>query len=134
MAEDFGYDELAADADEMIREAGMSSVLIKPSAATGAAYDPTPGAPLFYPCVAAVDRYQLHQIDGSRIMMGDKRVLLSTVGVPDDFGDEAAGYRISLGGTVVGSQIVGGQQYKIIAADTIKPAQIPVYYEVQCRK
>lgn len=116
------YADMAAVADELITEFG-SSVTIKH--ASGTAYDPdTGGSTVTYTdqtghgCVVEFDK-QL--IDGSKVKIGDKLMLLSPIGITEP----------QLGDLIV----VGGETWSIVPPVSVTaPAGVAVLYECQLRK
>lgn len=119
----FDYNAAAADADELLAEFGQACVL---GSVTTGAYDPATGeagttsAP--HPVTAAILAYPQHFIDGSLILTGDKRALVSPLGLavspkPGDTLTDAA-----------------GTEYKVIDAKELAPAGVVVLWTLQVRK
>ena len=116
------YSDMADTADELITEFGQS-VTLKVSA--GAAYDPETGSSVVtytdqsgHGCVVDFDK---KLIDGTKVRIGDKLVLLSPLGIsePKD-GDQLA---------------IGAETWQVVLPVTVTaPAGVAVLYEVQVRK
>lgn len=116
------YSDMAATADELITEFGQS-VTLKVSA--GAAYDPETGSSAVtytdqvgHGCVIDFDK---KLIDGTKVRIGDKLVLLSPIGVsePKD-GDQL---------------VIGAETWQLVPPVTVTaPSGVAVLYEVQVRK
>ena len=116
------YSDMADTADELITEFGQS-VTLKVSA--GAAYDPETGSSVVtytdqsgHGCVVDFDK---KLIDGTKVRIGDKLVLLSPLGVsePKD-GDQL---------------VIGAETWQLVPPVTVTaPAGVAVLYEVQVRK
>lgn len=93
----FDYDDAAATADELLAEFGQSCVL---GSVTDGEYDPATGTagPVSTPhaVTAALLAYPQKFIDGTLIRVGDKRALVSPIGLtvapkPGDTLTDAAG-------------------------------------------
>ena len=118
----FNYAEIAADVDLMIYEAGQSMTL---KVSSGAAYDPETGSSVVtytdqagHGCVVDFDK---KLIDGTKVRIGDKLVLLSPLGIsePKD-GDQL---------------VIGADTWQLVPPVTVTaPAGVAVLYEVQVRK
>ena len=116
------YSDMADTADELITEFGQS-VTLKVSA--GAAYDPETGSSVVtytdqagHGCVVDFDK---KLIDGTKVRIGDKLVLLSPLGIsePKD-GDQL---------------VIGAETWQLVPPVTVTaPAGVAVLYEVQVRK
>ena len=113
---------MATTADELITEFGQT-VTLKVSA--GAAYDPETGSSVVtytdqsgHGCVVDFDK---KLIDGTKVRIGDKLVLLSPLGIsePKD-GDQL---------------VIGAETWQLVPPVTVTaPAGVAVLYEVQVRK
>jgi hypothetical protein len=119
----FDYDEIAADADELLAEFGQSCVL---TSITDGAYNPETGeagtSMTPHPVTAAIFAYPQRYIDGSLIRTGDKRALVSAVGLtvnpkPGDTLTDAA-----------------GAVFQLIDAKAAAPAGVAVLWILQVRK
>lgn len=119
----FDYNAAAADADELLTESGQACVL---GSVTTDAYDPAESEAVVtnaaHPVTAAILAYPQHFIDGSLILAGDKRALVSPVGLtvtpkPGDTLTDAA-----------------GAEYKVIDAKELAPAGTVVLWTLQVRK
>lgn len=119
----FDYDDAAADADELLTEFGQACVL---DSVTTGAYDPATGeagtTSAVHTVVAVILAYPQHFIDGSLILSGDKRALVSPVGLtvapkPGDTLTDA--YQT---------------EYKVIDAKELAPAGTVVLWTLQVRK
>ncbi len=116
------YSDMADTADELITEFGQS-VTLKVSA--GAAYDPETGSSVVtytdqagHGCVVDFDK---KLIDGTKVRIGDKLVLLSPLGIsePKD-GDQ---------------MVIGAETWQLVPPVTVTaPAGVAVLYEIQVRK
>jgi hypothetical protein len=119
----FDYDATAADADELLAEFGQVCVLASIPDGT---YDPEEGeastSSTPHPVTAAIFAYPQRYIDGTLIRTGDKRALVSPVGLavdpkPGDTLTDAAG--------VV---------FQVIDAKATAPAGVAVLWTLQVRK
>jgi hypothetical protein len=115
------YARSKASADRQLGGAGQAGFLRRPTS-TGPAHDPTPGAPLNYPVTFAVFGYKNRDIDGTRILATDKRVLLAV-------GDLAVEPQIS------DMLVIKGVAHSIIdPIEIVAPAGIAVLYKLQVRR
>lgn len=120
------YAATAKTADRIIAKQGATASLTY--AQTGA-YNPTTGgvgtsAPATVDVRAVMFDYAEILINGSTIMVGDKQVYISAVGV-------------SIDPQITGDLMfpkVGGNLYKIIKVKPLSPAGIDVLYELQVRR
>jgi hypothetical protein len=119
----FDYDEIAATADELLAEFGQQCVL---GSVTDGAYDPATGEAgttmTPQPVTAAIFAYPQRYIDGTLIRTGDKRALVSAVGLtvtpkPGDALTDGA-----------------GAAYQVIDAKEVAPAGSVVLWVLQVRK
>jgi len=116
------YTEARATAGAAIGQYGQSMTLVKK---TTGAYSPSTGSASVtsasHTCVGAVFDYQNSMIDGSTILTGDKRVLLSAEGltVTPDVGDAIT---------------IGGKVHSVINANPLAPAGVVVIWTIQARQ
>lgn len=119
----FDYDDIANTADEMLTEFGQGCIL---TAITDGAYDPATGeadtSPALQPVTAAIFAYPQRYIDGTLIRVGDKRALVSAVGltVAPKSGDTLTD--------------AAGQVHQVIDAKPTAPAGTAVLWTLQVRK
>lgn len=116
------YDDIAAVADELLTEFGQVCTL---SATTTGDYDPATGGAstttTSQAVTAAVFDYPQRFIDGTLILTGDKRVLVSPTGLTSD----------PKPGDVLNA---AGTDYNVVNAKGIAPAGIAVLWILQVRK
>lgn len=119
----FDYDSVALDADDLLHEFGQAGVL---GSVTDGAYNPGTGeagpASTAHPVTAAIFAYPQRFVDGTLIRVGDKRALVSPVGLtvdpkPGDTLTDAAGVL-----------------YQVIDAKATAPAGQVVLWTLQVRK
>jgi hypothetical protein len=116
----FDYAQAKADADELIAYFGQAATLKRPTVG-GSAYNPTQGAPTSYDVIVAVLNYDDSEIDGSRVLATDKKVLMAR-------GD------LAIDPVTTDRLEIGGVEHWIIAPiRTTAPAGIVVLYELQAR-
>lgn len=115
----FDYDEMADMATELLSEFGTSASLIRQTVTRTDQRPITTNAT--YPITCVVCSYKKTEIDGERIMVGDKKIVISVDGLsitpkPDD-------------------QILftSGLTFKIIESDPIKPADTLICHILQAR-
>lgn len=119
----FDYDEIAADADELLVEFGQSCTL---GSVTDGDYDPANGtagpASTPHAITAAIFAYPQRFVDGTVIRAGDKRALVSCLGLavapkPGDTLTDAAGAVL-----------------QVVDAKETAPAGVAVLWTLQVRK
>jgi hypothetical protein len=119
----FDYGDIASTADELLTEYGQSCIL---GSAPDGDYDPSTATADFesvsHPATAAIFAYPQRYIDGTLIRVGDKRALVSPVGLtvdpkPGDTLTDAA-----------------GALFQVIDAKAIAPAGTTVLWTLQVRK
>jgi len=119
----FDYDEIASTADELLAEFGQSCVL---TSITDGAYDPETGeagtSTTPHPATAAVFAYPQRFVDGTLILTGDKRALVSPVGLTVD---------PKPGDTLTDT---ASAVFQVIDAKPIAPAGVAVLWILQVRK
>lgn len=116
------YGEIAATADEILREFGAASTLTRTVPGT---YDPatggtTPDATTVYPCTMASFPIDDKWIDGTRILTGDEEAYLSVIGLGDPLPGDKIPWR--------------GATYAVVNAKVLAPAGQAVLYTLQLRK
>jgi hypothetical protein len=119
----FDYADIANTADELLAEFGQACSL---GSVTDGAYDPATGeaapATTTHAITAAIFAYPQRFVDGTLIRVGDKRALVSPVGLtvdpkPGDTLTDAA-----------------GKVYQVIDAKPTAPAGTVVLWTLQVRK
>lgn len=113
------YSPAQKSAERMIERYGADATLLRPTA-SGPAYNPTPGAPVSLPVVAVTSTYGLREIDGTRILATDRRVLL-------------AGRNLAIEPATSDRLKVGATEYAIVDVRVVKPGATVIYYELQVR-
>lgn len=116
----FDYAETKADVDELIAEFGQTMILRRYDAG-GEAYDPTAGGPYDVQVVGAVIDYALGEIDGTRVLATDKKVLVAVGDVTDP---PTPAHRL----------VVSGVEHAIVAVSTLAPAGTVVMWTLQVRR
>lgn len=117
----FDYARAKATADRLLARFGQEGSIKRPTT-TGPDYDPVPGTPETYPATFAVMDYATNQIDGSRILANDRRVIMAKGGLtieplPSDRLVQA-----------------DASEYAIVSVKPMSPAGAVVYYEIQARR
>jgi hypothetical protein len=117
--------QIASEVAAALREAGTATgngplvAVLQPALTGGTPWDAPGATPAPVNVVVVVDRYTSREIDGARILSGDKRVLMEAgVAVPKP-GD---GLTIS------------GVAHRIENVDPLSPAGVSVMYECQARE
>lgn len=114
------YEESALDAHEMLSEFGQKVTIKR---ITAGAYDPATGAAaqttIMQMGTAVVLDYGIKDIDGTLIKTGDKRLLLSAVGITAPQVDDIVTF--------------GTSTCQIKNSNALDPAGITVFYDVHLR-
>ena len=121
MTDVFDYAETKADADELIAEFGQAATLRRPGASTGDAWNPTQGAATDYGCMVVVLSYDYREIDGTRILSTDKKVLLAKASLS---AEPATSDRL----------LISGAEHAIIDVQPLNPGGTVVLYQIQARR
>lgn len=116
----FDYARTKATADRLIARFGQSGTLRRP-VTTGDDYDPTEGTPTDYAVTFVVEDYKNDEIDGTRILKTDKKVLL-------------ARKALSVEPTTSDLIAVGGIFHAIIHVKPLSPGGTVLTWEVQVRR
>jgi hypothetical protein len=112
------YAEIRAEAEIAIAEAGQTAQ-IRRSSRSGTAYDPIITT-TDHDCLVVEVGYTIQQIDGTRIMAGDKRLFVSTAG-------------LSITPTESDALVIGGVAHEIVRVAPLSPAGTVVFWEIQAR-
>jgi hypothetical protein len=116
------YDSLTQAADDLLTEFGQAGFLRRAGTATGPAYNPTPGTPSNYAATFAVTSFSRRDVDGTRIMADDKRVVM---------GKGSLTVEPKPGDVLVEAD---GGLFTVVRAWPIKPAGEAVMFVIQARR
>lgn len=118
----FDYARPQAVANRLIAKFGQDGAVRRTGAPTGPEYDPTPGLPVDHPARFVVTGYDNREIDGTRILSKDKKVLMAPGSLKIDPGE---------GDLLVEAD---GSTLTIIDADPLKPAETVLLWMIQARR
>lgn len=118
----FDYARPLATANRLIERYGQNGFVRRPGAPSGPPYNPTPGAPVNHDARFVVTKFEAREIDGTRILATDKKVLMS----PGTLTIDPASTD-----TLVEAN---GATWKIVAVETLRPAETTLLYTLQVRK
>lgn len=119
----FNYARTKASADRLIAKFGQLGAIRRAGEGSGPTYDPTPGADVDHPCRFVVLDYENSEVDGTRVLATDKKVLLAV-------GDLAITPKTS-------DLLVDGpgSSYRIIPPlKPLSPGGVVLFYEIQARR
>lgn len=116
----FDYAKSKVTADRLIARFGQTGKIRRPSK-TGPAYDPTEGSPNDKACKFVVLEYENREVDGSRVLQTDKKVLLAAGG-------------LAFAPALSDRLLIGGVEHSLINVKPLSPAGSVVFYEAQARK
>ena len=117
--------EIASEVSAALREVGADTgngplvAVLSPSLIGGNPWD-TPGAtPATVNVVVVVSAFKRHEIDGARILSGDKKVMMEVTAVIPKAGDGLS---------------ISGKAHRIEQVWPLSPAGVAVMYTVQARE
>lgn len=122
------YAEMAADVVELMTEFGRAVVvtIVSPDSV----YDPETSTNVNpetnYPAVGAKFDLNDREINGTLVQVGDKRIYVSAVGVPEIRLDDRV--------TLKGINGAPDETFRVINPNTIGPAGTAVLYDLHVRK
>ena len=116
----YDYSVPAATAIRLVKRFGQSATLRRSVYASG--FDPGAATVTDTPCRVAVTDYSTRERDGTKIRVGDKKVLMSTEGLG------------SIEPTTQDKLLIGGVVHVIVDVSTLSPAGTPVLHTLQVRK
>lgn len=118
----FDYADIAATADEILREFGAAGIVTRKE--PGGVYDPDtgtyPDTPVSQNCTAVVFAYPQHLVNGTTVLQGDELAYLSAVGLVMPKPAEVFAWQ--------------GISYTVINAKPLAPAGVNVLAELQVRR
>lgn len=117
----FDYAKSKATADRLLTRFGQAATLRRPGTASGPAYNPTIGSPSNVSVTVVVLDYANREIDGARILAGDKKVMLARAALTTD-------------PTTADQLVIGGVAHAIVAVSPFSPGGTTVYFEIQARR
>lgn len=117
----FDYTRTLATANRLIERFGQLGAVRRPGTPTGPSYDPTPGTPTDDPARFVITAYMAREVDGTRVLSSDVKVLMAPGGLLND-------------PTTNDKVIAGSTEYMIVDVSTLAPAGVAVLYTLQCRR
>lgn len=115
----FDYARSRVVADRLISRFGQEATLSRP-VSTGPAHNPVEGTPQIHSVRLVVEEYRQNEIDGTRVLRTDKKVLLA----------KAA---LTIEPTTTDQLLIGGKAHAIIDVRPLNPGGSVVLYEIQAR-
>ena len=113
------YEEMADTASDLIEEFGQAGALRR-TVNSGTAYNPTL-TPTDHACTLVVSEYKNFEIDGSRVLATDKKVLLSTAA-------------LAIEPVLSDKLLIGGVAHSIVRVMPVSPGGTVVLWELQVRR
>lgn len=116
----FNYAKMASTALKLLNKFGQDTVLAR---STGNSVDPitgavTVGTDASVTTTGLIRNYKDDAIDGTRVLMGDKELVLSNEQTP----------------TLTDQVTIGGETWSIVSIKTIKPTDTVICFFCQVRK
>jgi hypothetical protein len=119
----FDYSRPLATANRLIERYGQLGAVKRPGANTGPVYNPIPGAPTVHPARFVVIAFSDREVDGTRILATDKKVLMAP-----------GSLTIAPASTDTLVEADGTTWNIIPPVQTLRPAETTLLYTLQCRK
>lgn len=116
----FDYAIPKATADRLLARFGQQGTLRRPTT-SGTAYNPTQGAPVDHAAIFAVLDFDNREVDGSRVLAADKKVLL-------------AKGALAIEPATSDLLLIGGVPHSIIRVQPLAPGGTVILYEIQARR
>lgn len=116
----FDYGRLRQVADSKIARFGQEAVLSRPTS-TGPAHNPVEGEPDTYSVRIVVETYRQNEIDGTRVLRSDLKVMMSkgALAIEPETTDQL---------------LIGGQAHAIVDVRPVSPGGVVLYFEIQARR
>lgn len=115
----FDYARSRATADRLIAKFGQTGA-IRRQTATGPDYNPT-FTTADHTATFAVTEYESNEIDGSRILATDKKVLLKAGG-------------LAVTPNTTDKLVIGSIEHSIVRVEPLAPGGVVVMFQLQCRR
>lgn len=115
----FDYARPLASADRLIARFGQTGA-IRRQAKTGTSYDPTITT-ADHACTFAVLDYSNREVDGSRVLATDKKVMLKAGG-------------LAITPTTDDKLVIGWVAHSILRVETLSPGGTVLCWTLQCRR
>jgi len=117
----FNYGRPKATADRLIARFGQAGTLRRMLPGSGPAYDPGEPSPDDYAATFAVLDFNGREIDGSRVLATDKKILL-------------ANGALAIQPTLSDKLVIGDVEHSIINIETLAPGGTVVMWTLQVRR
>lgn len=132
MSEAFDYISSREDANELIGEFGQTATLSRPQSG-GTPANPTELPPLNYAVGLVNLSYRKDEVDGSRVLQKDRKMLVA-VGPLTILSTMTAIPLLAVDPTSTDKLIVGGQTYSIQDVEPLSPGGTVVMWTIQARR
>ena len=116
----FDYSRSRATADRLLTRFGQAATLKRPTS-SGPAYAPVEGTPTSYAVTVVVQDFANREIDGTRILTGDKKVMV-------------AKGSLAIEPATSDTLVIGGVDHAIVEVRPLNPGGSVILYEVQARR
>jgi hypothetical protein len=117
------YPSLASTVLSMLTTYGCSMTIVKEASG---AFNPAtgkkdPSTIVQVPCLGVIDQYDAFMVNGTSVLSDDQRFYIAASGVAQP---PVAGDKITMGAAT----------WNVVNVNTVGPAAIPLYYDVQVRQ
>lgn len=116
----FDYSRSQQTATRLIDRFGSAATLKRPNS-SGPAYAPVEGTPTSYAVTVVVDTYRNSEVDGTRVLATDKKVLM-------------AKGALAIEPATSDTLVIGGVDHAIVEVRPLNPGGSVILYEVQARR
>lgn len=122
----FDYAKSRSVADKLIKRFGQSGFIRREVPGAGPPYNPGPPTITDYPCTLVETAYSNHELEGSRILASDKKVLIAAGG-------------LAVEPTPSDKVVIGGKAFSIVAPNEgngvkpLSPGGVVIMFEAHCR-
>lgn len=116
----FDYSRSQQTANRLIDRFGSTATLKRPNT-SGTAYNPTEGTPTSYTVTVVVQDYRNAEIDGTRVLAGDKKVMM-------------AKGSLAIEPATSDKLVIGGAEHAIVEVRPLNPGGTVILWELQARR
>lgn len=120
------YSRQAATAARLLTRRGGPVTVRRAGAPTGDPWNPTPGTPITAPAKAVMLEFSLRERDGTNILEGDRKALLT-------LDDATLTDGLAIGDTIV---VSASEEWRVVDPRPLQPAPggVVILYEAQVRR
>lgn len=117
----FNYAKTRGTAERLIARFGQVGAIRRETPGAGPPYSPGPPTVADHAATLVVLDYENREIDGTRILATDKKVLIAAGGLAIEPGP-------------ADKVVIGGAAHEVVDVKPLSPAGVVVLFEAQCRR